>query len=158
RADVRTPQPPSGGTTSRLWSDGFGRVATRSLQTLAALLVVAVLVFVVTQLTLVVIPVLIALVLAAAISPLVGALRRRGLPPLVATWLALLALVGVLAGVLWLVVRAVVDQWDELSDQAVDGFGALQDYVADLPLDIGDEQLDQARESLVDLLRSDAVG
>lgn len=150
--------PHPGRTPAALWSDGFGHVATRSVQVLAVVAVVAVGVLVVTQLTLVVIPVLIALVLAAAISPLVGALRRRGLPPLVATWLALLALVGVLAGVLWLVVRAVVDQWDELSDQAVDGFGALQDYVADLPLDIGDEQLDQARESLVDLLRSDAVG
>jgi len=158
RDDVRTPPPPSGGTTSRLWSDGFGRVATRSLQTLAALLVVAVLVFVVTQLTLVVIPVLIALVLAAAISPLVSFLRRKGLPSLLATWVSLLTLVAVLTGIVWLVVRAVVNQWDELRDQALEGLEKLQAYVQDLPFQITEEQIQSLGESAGALLRSDAVG
>ena len=47
----------------RLWSRGFGLAATRSLQTLAVLALVAVGVLVVTQLSLVFIPVTIALVL-----------------------------------------------------------------------------------------------
>src|SRR5690606_6150905 len=117
----------------------------------AVLGLVAAGIFVLTRLTLIVIPVLIALVLAAAISPLVTALRRRGLPGWAATWLALAALVAVLAGILWLVVRAVVNQWEELQDQALDGFVALQSYVQDLPFDITDEQLESVRDGVVRL-------
>lgn len=158
RVEARPPadQEPRG--ASGLWSDGFGRVATRSLQVLAVIAVVGTLVFAGTQLTLVVIPVLIALVLAAAISPLVSFLRRRGVGPLLATWIALLALIALLAGVMWLVVRAVVDQWDELQSQALDGFDSLQSYVQDLPFSISSEQIDSVRESALGLLQSSAVG
>ncbi|QGQ17968.1 AI-2E family transporter [Cellulomonas sp. JZ18] len=144
--------------TAGLWSDGFGRVGTRSLQVLAVVAVVAVFGFVVTRLTLVVIPVLIALVLAAAISPLVSLLRRRGVPSLLATWIALLALVALLGVILWLVVRAVANQWGELRDQALEGFDELQAYIQGLPFDITDEQIQSVRESATGLLQSDAVG
>ncbi|MFD2794148.1 AI-2E family transporter [Promicromonospora vindobonensis] len=144
--------------TSRLWSDGFGRVGTRSLQVLAVVAVIAVFGFVGTRLTLVVVPVLIALVLAAAISPLVSFLRSRGLPSLLATWIALLALIALLSAIVWLVVLAVVDQWDELRTQALDGFDSLQTYVQRLPFDITDEQIASVRESAMGLLQSDAVG
>ncbi|MFE7508467.1 AI-2E family transporter [Promicromonospora sp. NPDC057488] len=152
------PAVPAESRASRLWSDGFGRVGTRSLQILAVLAVIAVVGFVGTRLTLVVIPVLIALVLAAAIFPLVSFLRRHGWPSLLATWVSLLALVALLSGIVWLVVRAVVDQWGELQAQALDGFDSLQTYVQDLPFDIGDEQLTSLREAAVSFLQSDAVG
>lgn len=143
---------------SALWADGVGRAGTRSLQVLAIVALVAVAVFAVTRLTLIVIPVLIALVLAAAISPLVGLLRRKGVPSFLATVIALLALVVVLAGVVWLVVAAVVNQWPELRDQAIDGFDELQAYVQDLPFQITEEQIQSVRDSVVGLLQSDAVG
>ncbi|NNU27123.1 AI-2E family transporter [Isoptericola sediminis] len=143
---------------SKLWSDGMGKVATRSVQALAVIALVGVLVFASTRLTLVVIPVLIALVLAAAISPLVSWLRRRGVRSILATWLALLALIAILAAVLWLVVRAVVDQWDELRRQALDGFDSLQTYVQDLPFQISSEQISSVRDSAVNFLQSSAVG
>lgn len=151
-------QMPTESGASRLWSDGLGRVGTRSLQILAVVAVIAVFGFVGTRLTLVVIPVLIALVLAAAIHPLVSFLRRRGLPSLLSTWISLLTLVAVLSAIVWLVVRAVVDQWDELRDQALEGFDSLQSYIQDLPFDITDEQIASVRESAVSLLQSDAVG
>lgn len=160
RAVVPPPERPTSPVrgASSLWSDGLGRVGTRSLQVLALLAVVAVFVLVVTQLTLVVIPVLIALVLAAAISPLVTYLRRRGLPSMVATWIALLTLVALLSGIVWLVVRAVVNQWDELRDQALDGFDELQVYLQGLPFEITEEQIRSVQESITGLLQSDAVG
>lgn len=151
------PVPPSRGA-SQLWADGVGRAGTRSLQVLAILALVAVAVFAVTRLTLIVIPVLIALVLAAAISPLVVFLRRKGLPSFLATVIALIALVAVLAGVVWLIVVAVVDQWPELRDQAIEGFDELQVYIQNLPFDITEEQLQSVRDSVVGLLQSDAVG
>ncbi|MDQ8042114.1 AI-2E family transporter [Cellulosimicrobium sp. XJ-DQ-B-000] len=156
RADAVEPARPAG--ASALWSDGLGRAGTRSVQVLALVALLAVAVFAVTRLTLIVIPVLIALVLAAAISPLVGLLRRKGVPSFLATVVALLALVVVLGVVVWLVAAAVVKQWPELRDQAVEGFDELQTYVQNLPFDITEEQIASVRDSLVGLLQSDAVG
>ncbi|WP_152192661.1 AI-2E family transporter [Georgenia satyanarayanai] len=151
------PQPAERGA-SGLWTDGLGRVGTRSLQVLAVTAVLAVLVFVLTRLTLVVIPVLIALVLASAISPLVSWLRRKGVPSMVATWISLLTIVALLAAVVWMVTRAVASQWDELREQALEGFAELQAYLQDLPFDITEEQIASVQESAANLLQSDAVG
>lgn len=141
-----------------MWADGLGRAAMRAIQVLALLAVAAVGVFVLMRLTAIVIPVLIALVLAAAIHPLVSWLRRRGVPSLLATWIALLAIVAVLTGIIWAVVNAVADQWDELADQAVQGFQELQSYLQGaLPFEITEEQLRELQDSAGQLLQSDAV-
>lgn len=148
----------SGATVRRMWSDGLGRAATRSVQVLAIVAVAAAVVLGMMQLTAIVIPVLVALVLAAAIYPLVSWLRRRGVPALLATWVALLALVAVLAGIVWAVARAVADQWDELADQAIEGFQELQRSLQGaLPFEVTEEQLRDLQASAGELLRSDAV-
>lgn len=158
RTVVAPPRVRTGPTVASLWADGFGRIGTRSVQLLALIAVVAVVAFGITRLTLVVIPVLIALVLAAAMHPLVSWLRRHGFPSMLATWVALVLVVAVLAGVLWAVVRAVVDQWDELADQAVEGFGQLQDGLTALPVQISEEQLADARETVTGFLTSSSFG
>ncbi len=159
---VETPAPQVTGERSRtagaLWADGFGRAGTRAVQALALITLVAVLVFAVTQLTLVVIPVLIALVLAAAIHPLVSWLRRHRLPSLLATWVALVAVVLVLGGVLTAVVYAVVDQADELADQAVEGFDRLQGSLSGLPVQITNEQVSDFRQTATEFLTSSSFG
>jgi predicted PurR-regulated permease PerM len=147
-----------GRTGASMWADGFGRIGTRSVQVLALIAVVTILAYAVTRLTLVVIPVLIALVLAAAIHPLVSWLRRHRFPSLLATWVALVLIVAVLAGVLTLVVRAVIDQWDELADQAVEGIGQLQDSLTGLPVQISDDQIADARQAATDFLTSSSFG
>jgi predicted PurR-regulated permease PerM len=149
--------PPASRTASALWADPVGKVGTRSLQVLAIVALVAASVFALTRLTLIVIPVLLALVLAAAFSPLVGFLRRKGLPSVLATFLSLLLLVAVLAGIVWLVVAAVVRQWPDLRDQALQGFDELQAYIEGLPFDITEEQIASLRESFAGVLQSDAV-
>lgn len=148
----------SGATIRRMWSDGLGRAATRSVQVLAIVAVAAAVVLGMMQLTAIVIPVLVALVLAAAIYPLVSWLRRRGVPALLATWVALIALVAVLTGIVWAVARAVADQWDELADQAIEGFQELQRSLQGaLPFEVNEEQLRDLQASAGELLRSDAV-
>jgi putative heme transporter len=156
KSTVEKPPSATAPGASSLWTTGFGRAGTRSLQILAVVAVVAVFVVAVTQLTLVVIPVLIALVLAAAISPLVSILRRKGVPSMLATWIALLTLLALLGAILWLVVNAVVDQWDELRDQALEGFDDLQVYLQDLPFDITEEEIQSVQESASGLLQSSA--
>jgi predicted PurR-regulated permease PerM len=157
-----TPQPTvtdeRRGSAGALWADSFGRAATRSLQVLALLAVLTVLVYAVTRVTLVLIPVLIALVLASAIHPLVSWLRRHRVPSLLATVIALVAIVGLLGGVLTAVVYAVIHQWDDLADQAVAGIGELQDQLSGLPVQVTDEQIADARDAVTDFVTSSSFG
>lgn len=140
-----------------MWSDSLGRVAVRSAQLLLVLALVACAVWGLRQLKILVIPVLIAAVIAAAVSPIVRILRARGLPAALATWAALIAGLGTLGGVLWLVGRAFRDEWDELRESAEAGFDELQTFLTDGPLGITDEQISGLREQGRDLLSSDAV-
>lgn len=152
------PDPAAPSRAAALWSDGFGRVGTRSVQVLALLAIVVAAVFALTRLTLVVIPVLIALVLASAIHPLVSWLRKHRFSSMAATWTALLAIVAVFGAVITAVVYAVADQWQDLADQAVAGLGELQDALTHLPFEISDQQIQDAQETVTGFLTSASFG
>jgi putative heme transporter len=62
------------------WQDRLGRSASRCGQILLILTLLGAAVYGLLQIRLLVIPVLIALILAAAIGPFVNLLRRKGLP------------------------------------------------------------------------------
>ncbi|NQX25933.1 AI-2E family transporter [Microbacteriaceae bacterium VKM Ac-2854] len=158
RTEPTTPAEPAPEKRPGLWGDGVGRLATRSLQVLIVIAIAAVLVFAMTQLSLVIIPVLIALILASAISPLLRWMRSKGIASIWATWIALAAIVVVLGGVIWLIVNAVRNQWGELADQAVDGFKQLQDYVSHLPFAPTDEQIQNVVDTATDFLTSASFG
>lgn len=124
----------------------------RSGQALIVLGLTAVIVLVLVRLRLVFVPIVIATLLAAAIGPLVDLLHRRGLPRLLATWVALLLGLGAIGGVGWVVVSAVRDEWSELTEQASEGFAELQDFLTSGPLPITADQLEQARAAVVELI------
>jgi predicted PurR-regulated permease PerM len=139
------------------WADSFGRVAVRSAQVLLVLALVSALVIGLAQLKLVVTPVLITIIIAAAVSPVVGSLKRRGFPDALAAWIAMLTGLGALAIVIWLVVRGFRREWDELRIAAEDGFIELQRYLTGGPLGITEEQIEQARAAAVEFLTSSTV-
>lgn len=139
------------------WSDGLGRTAIRSGQALLVLAMISLTVLALVRLRLVVVPMLIAVLLAAAISPLVGLLARKGVPRLLATWIALLAGVGVVGLIGYVVVSAVRDEWDELRDSATEGLAELERFITSGPLPIDADQLTQARESLTEVLQGEQV-
>ncbi|WP_072312682.1 AI-2E family transporter [Agrococcus sp. Marseille-P2731] len=141
-----------------LWADSFGRLATRALQIILVLLVVAGLVYAMTQLTLVIIPVILALILASAFAPLMRWMRRKGVPSVLATVISLLAIVVVLGGVVWLIVNAVRDQFGELAEQAQEGFDRVLEWVATLPFAPTDEQITEARDAVIDFVTSAQFG
>lgn len=144
--------------STRLWSRGLGLAATRSLQTLAVLALVAVGVLVVTQLSLVFIAVTIALILACAIHPLVALMRRRGVPSILATWIALIGILGLLGGIVWIIVLTVRSQWDDLVDSATDGIGQITAWLDTLPFDVAAIDLDDVWASAGDFLTSASFG
>ncbi|WP_298040395.1 AI-2E family transporter [uncultured Microbacterium sp.] len=141
-----------------LWSRGFGLAATRSLQTLAVLALVAIAVFAITQLSLVFIPVTIALILACAIHPVVNLMRKRGVPSILATWIALIGIIVVLGGIIWVIVLTVRTQWDDLATSATEGFVQVAAWVQTLPFDIEAIDLDDVWSTVTGFLTSASFG
>jgi predicted PurR-regulated permease PerM len=139
---------------SALWADALGRVGARSAQVLLILTVAVVSVYALMQIKLLVIPVLIALILAAAIGPFVNMLRRRGLPGGAATAVAFLALLVVLAGVGTVIYLSIRNQWAELAQQASAGLDELEQFLINGPIPIDPAQLDQAREGIIQFATS----
>lgn len=144
-------------STDGAWHGPLGRLALRSAQTLLVLGLVACVVLGLVQIKLIVIPVIIAVIVAAAVSPVVGALRRRGVPHALAAWAALLTGLGAIALIIWLVVRGFRREWSDLVTAASSGLDRLQDLLADGVLGISADQLARAREAVVGALSSDSV-
>lgn len=140
------------------WADGFGLMATRSLQVIIVLALTAVVVLGLRQLSTVVIPILLALILASTFSPVMRWLRARNVPAPLATVLVLLAIALILTGVGWLIVWAVQDEWDELGSQAQDGFGQVLEWVQTLPFAPKPDQIAEWQDAIVDFLTSSQFG
>ncbi|TFV98002.1 AI-2E family transporter [Leifsonia flava] len=153
-AHRRRPRP----TLRSLLTDGLGEVGIRSGQILLGLTLAAVVVWGLVQLKLVVIPVLIALILAAALSPVIGWMRRRGLPAIVATWIALIGGIVIFGGIITLIVFAVRGQWEELSKSATKGIDAVGDFLQSGSLPIDQDQLDSLKGTVTDFFTSSQFG
>lgn len=134
------------------WLDRAAAISWRGLVVAGAVLA---LLYLVVQLQPVVIPLLGALVLCTILVPPATWLRRRGLPPLAATWLTFLALVVVVAAVVVLVVPPIADQAGELDTTLGDAVEDVEDWlVEDAPVDISRQDVEDAKDSAVDAARS----
>jgi putative heme transporter len=109
---------------------------------LLVLAVVAV-IWVLARLKLVVVPLLIALLLSALLSPLVGLLRRTGIPRSLATTIVLIGGLAAVVGTLTLVINEFVAGAPELSRNAGNGVGTIQNWLKGEPLNLTQTQLDQ---------------
>ncbi|MGP3535620.1 AI-2E family transporter [Microbacterium sp. RD1] len=141
-----------------LWADGFGRLSIRVIQVIILVALATGLIWGLRQVTVVVIPLILALIFASAFAPVMSFLRRRGVPALVATLLTLLAVVAILTGLTWLIVWAVRDQWSDLYAQAQDGFQQLVAWINTLPFAPTSAQLDDWMASITDFLTSAQFG
>lgn len=131
-----------------LWGDALGRVAVRANQVLAVLAAAVVVVYALIQLELVVIPLMIALILAATLNPAVRFLRRRGVSDTLATWIPFLATVLALGGVATGIVFSVRSEWDELVRAAAAGLERLREFVVSGPVPIDQQALDDGVRAL----------
>jgi predicted PurR-regulated permease PerM len=102
----------------------------------------------------VVIPVVVALLLAAMFEPVAAALRKRGMNRSLAAGLVLLAALLVVFGGLALIVRTFISQLDDLSAQVADGIAEVQNWLVQGPLHLSQTQLndglDRLRTSITD--------
>jgi predicted PurR-regulated permease PerM len=156
RADDSTHQPHQ--PLQTLLTDRLGRLAVRSAQIIVVVLLAGGAVYALVQVKLVVIPVLVALILASALAPLVGWLRKRGLPAILATWITLLAGAVILGGIVTLIVFAVRTQWDALALAATEGLDELQGLLVEGPLALDSEAFNAVRDAIVGFVTSAQFG
>lgn len=153
-------QPPKF-TMSQLWTDTRGRVGTRALQLLLIGTVAALIVLALLNLTVVVIPMLIAIILACALWPLVR-LCRRVMSNMLAAWTVFLGSLLVLGGIGTGLVFSVINEWSTLVEQAAQGFQQVRDWTEQLLGDTGiaidQEQIDSTIDSVTSFLTSAEFG
>lgn len=136
------------------WHDSVGTVAIRCAQVLLVLAVTTILVYVAIVLKVVFIPVLIALIIASACAPIMSFLRSKGVPSVLATVMLLLAAVLVIGGLVTLIVVTIRADWDKLTEATSKAINDLVEFVTHGPIPIDGEQLDAARQSLLDFVSS----
>jgi predicted PurR-regulated permease PerM len=91
----------------------------------------------------VLIPVAVAMLLAALFQPLSARLMRNGMKKSLAAGLVEVAALLVVFGGLGLIIRTFISQLDRLSTQVGDGIDEVQRWLANSPLHITDQQLSQ---------------
>lgn len=141
-----------------LWSDGFGEVATRSLQIIVVVVLTAGAIWGLRTLSTVVIPILLALIFASTFLPVTRWLKKKRVPGALVATIVLLGIVVILGGVGWLITWAVLDQWELLAEKAQDGFNELLAWVNTLPFAPDQQQLLEWRDQVIDFATSADFG
>jgi predicted PurR-regulated permease PerM len=103
--------------------------------------VAVVLLWVAAQLQLVVVPMAIAILLSALLSPLVSLLRRARVPRSLAAFLVLLGGLSAVGGTLYLVISQVLDGIHQLGNGGSEGLTKIEDWAEKGPLHMTQDQL-----------------
>ncbi|NUP59791.1 MAG: AI-2E family transporter [Pseudarthrobacter sp.] len=120
------------------------------------LLMAGTLVWLLSHVTLLLIPVMVAALLAGLLSPVTAWLKRRGLPPGLSVAVTVLGFIGVIAGALALVGRQLVVGFGELWSQALEGVRQVQDWLSAGPLHLTAAQIDQYVKEASDALQNNS--
>jgi len=137
---------------ARLWTDSeleqdipYGiRIAASWAWRLGLILLMAgALVWLLGRISFLIIPVMVAALLAGLLSPVVRWLRSRRLPNGAAVAITVVAFIGVIVGALSLVGRQLASGFGELWSQALAGVRQVQDWLAEGPLHLTADQIDQ---------------
>lgn len=95
----------------------------------------------------VIVPLLVALLLAALLAPAVGWLLRVGVPRTLATAVVLISGLAAVVGTLTMVVNQFIVGLPDLSTRAAAGIGQIQDWLRDGPVGLSDGQLNRYVEA-----------
>ncbi|MFT4307160.1 MAG: AI-2E family transporter [Microbacterium sp.] len=121
------------------------------------LLVVAaaagVIVWLVIQLKMLVIPLLIAILVAALVWPAFTWMLRRRVPRWLAIVIAVVGTFAIVSGLFWLAVWQITLQWASVRDRTVEGITRFREYLIDGPLHLTTQQIDDLLDQALGLLQ-----
>ena len=115
-------------------------------------------VYVLIQLYVVVVPVILALFLAAALEPLVARLRRHGWPPALAAAVVFLTTMVVLVLLVTWIGSTVAEELGDVGERAQEGLDEVRGWLQGDPLNLSPERLDQLEKDLTSSLGSGGGG
>lgn len=117
---------------------------------------IAVVIFLIIQLRLIVIPVLIAVLLAALLVPFKDFLVRHGWPKWLGVVVPLLSMIVVVGGLFYLAIWSVTRQSGDLQTQAVQAYDQFRAWLTTGPLGLSEDQISQGLSSVLDSIRQDS--
>jgi predicted PurR-regulated permease PerM len=123
-----SPGPARPGDAVPGWLRLTAGLSWRAVVTVGAL---ALLVYALTKLALVFLPIFIAILISTLLYPVVRFLRRRGAPPALAAAATMLGLVALLAVVIALIAPSIAGQFTDLGDQLRQGTTQVTGYLSD---------------------------
>jgi putative heme transporter len=150
------PSPPprrAGGDAVPPWLRTAGAVSWRLLALAGAVLAVL---YLLSVLRVVVLPVIVALLVTTLLLPPVHALRRRGLGDGAAAGLVMLGAALVLFGVLGAIAPSIAGQADELGQGVEDGVREVSDILADPPFNLSEREIGARVDEGLDRLRENS--
>lgn len=107
------------------------------------------------------VPLVVALLIAALVSPIVGLLTRIGLPRGLASIIVVVAGIGFVAALLTFAGQQVANGANELADQVAAGLGEIKDWLKNGPLHASDSQIndyiDQAQKAITEKTKNGNV-
>ena len=118
---------------------------------------VALTVYVLIELYVVVVPVVLALFLAAVLEPLAARLRARGWPRALAATVVFLGALLVLVGLLTWIGTSVAHQFTDVGEQFQAGIDDIKEWAQGEPLNLSAQQVDELERDIGDMSRT-AVG
>lgn len=98
-------------------------------------------------------PVILGLFTASVLSPIVGALKRRGWSPLLATWGAILAVIPVIALIVAVAVPSIAGSIDELGSDLDAAIDSVSTWLSDGPLQLSETEIQGYLDSALDSVR-----
>jgi predicted PurR-regulated permease PerM len=156
--DKGTPRPePHAQERSSAIGNGLTWLSTWSLRLVLVGAGAYLLGLVVGRLWSIVLPVVLALLLASVLWPPTAWLRRRGAPPTLAALGTLLGFLVLLIGSLALLAPSVTSQVGDIAEQAVGGLRRIQESITRPPLNLNDAQVDAAVAEITERLQASAT-
>lgn len=120
---------------------GLERATQWSWRILLISAAIAVGLFVIAQLSFLIIPLFVAVLLAALAAPVSMGLRKLRFPRWLATLTTILFFLGVIGGLFYLVVNELVRGWASLQERSVVAYEEFVVYLLDSPLHVTEDQL-----------------
>ena len=117
--------------------------------------VIAVLLFLVVQLRLIIIPLLIAVLISALLVPFAAFLGRHRWPRWLAVTTAMVLLIVVVGGLLYLAIWSVAKQSGDLQSQSVAAYDGFRAWLTTGPLGLTESQISAALNSIVKAAQQD---
>ncbi len=100
-----------------------------------------VLVILIGQLSFIVIPLLIALLFSALITPLAFWLRKNRFPGWLATIISVLTLITIFVTLIWVVITQVMKSWDSFQARSLIAYENFVQFLLDSPLEVSEAQI-----------------